>query len=104
MTDPSIVTYTIKELLTRLDERMGQLDQKLDIRLAVFDERLTHVERTQTERAYLVGEFMDVRKRVEVLEAERVGRMAIWNNWRFLIGLLPLGVVLGWLLQQYAPS
>ena len=100
--DPAIITFTIKELLQRLDDRLGQLDQKLDLRLAVFDERLMHVERVQSERSHLVGEFVEVKKRVEVLEAERLGRMAVWNNWRYLIGLLPMGVLIGWFLQQYA--
>lgn len=104
MSDPSIVTFTIKELLQRLDDRMGQLDQKLDLRLAVFDERLSHVERTQTERAHLVSEFVEVKKRVEMLEADLTSRRAIFSDRRFLMGLLPLGVLLGWLLQQYAPT
>lgn len=103
MEDPSVlVTYTIKELLQRIDERLGALDQKVDLRLAAIDERVTHIERVQAERSHLVGEFLDVKKRVELLEADHIGRSAIWGNWRFLIGLLPLGVVLGWALQQYA--
>lgn len=103
MEDPAmLVTYTIKELLQRIDERLGALDQKVDLRLAAIDERVTHIERVQSERAHLIGEFADVKERVISLEADRISRSAIWSNWRFLIGLLPFGVVLGWVLQQYA--
>lgn len=102
MSDPALVTFTIKELLERLDNRMGQLDQKLDLRLAVFDERLAHVERTQAERGHLIGEFVDLKKRVDVLEDDRAGLRAVFGGGRFLLSLFPLGVLLGWLLQQYA--
>lgn len=71
MTDPHLVTFTVKELLQRLDERMGQLDQKLDLRLVQMDERITHVERVQTERQYLIAEHETMRRDVEGLKSFR---------------------------------
>lgn len=71
MSDPTIVTFTIKELLQRLDERMGQLDQKLDLRLVAMDERITHVERTQSERQHLIEEHKMLVRDVEDLQTFR---------------------------------
>ena len=68
MTDPHLVTFTVKELLQRLDERLGGLDQKLDLRLAQMDERIMHVERTQSERAHLLDEHRALARDVENLQ------------------------------------
>lgn len=71
MSDPHLVTFTVKELLQRLDERMGQLDQKLDLRLVAMDERITHVERVQSERQHLIGEHEMMKREVESLKSFR---------------------------------
>lgn len=71
MSDPHLVTFTVKELLQRLDERMGQLDQKLDLRLVAMDERITHVERIQSERQHLIAEHMQMKTDVESLKSFR---------------------------------
>lgn len=71
MPDDNLVVYTVKELLTRLDERIGQLDSKLDLRLVQMDERITHVERVQSERQHLIGEHREMRKDVDGLLAFR---------------------------------
>lgn len=68
MTDPHLVTFTVKELLQRLDERLTALDTKLDLRLVAMDERITHVERVQSERQHLIGEHEQMKRDVESLQ------------------------------------
>ncbi len=65
------VVFTVKELLQRLDERLGMLDSKLDIRLVALDERVSHTERTQSERQYLIAEHKQVMADVAKLNSFR---------------------------------
>lgn len=91
MTDPTLITFTVKELLQRLDERMGQLDQKLDLRLVQMDERITHVERTQSERQYLIEEHKTLVKEMESMQAFRA-RFLPTGVIAALVGLLALAL------------
>lgn len=71
MNDPPNVIFTVKELLQRLDERLSAVDQKLDLRLVQIDDRVTHVERVQAERAYLIEEHKQMRSDIERLKTFR---------------------------------
>ena len=68
MADEQLIVFTVKELLQRLDERLGQLDQKLDLRLVALDERITHIERVQSERQHLIEEHRRLRDDVAALK------------------------------------
>jgi hypothetical protein len=71
MTDPTTVTFTVKELLQRLDERLSAVDQKLDGRLAHIDERLVRLEREIAVLTLSVGAHEDLKEDVDGLKTFR---------------------------------
>lgn len=89
MADDNLVVYTVKELLQQLNDRLGGLDAKLDLRLAQMDDRITHVERTQAERQHLISEHLEMRKDMDSLLAFRARFLPIG-----LVSVLLAGIAL----------